>query len=149
MCRLSADYSARVVIMHMQGTPISMQKSPDYDSILNDIYLFFQKRIEKAESFGIKDIVLDVGIGFGKTLEHNLKLIKHLEHFLTLDKALLIGASRKSMIDKIFSSLPKDRLPGTLALHLEAIRNGASMLRVHDVAEHSQAIKVQKALEFT
>ncbi len=146
VCKLCASYEARAVIMHMQGIPQTMQKSPSYNNILNDIYQFFEERIQKAEQFGVKDIVLDVGIGFGKTLEHNLKLIKHLEHFLTLEKPLLVGASRKSMIDKISSSLPKDRLAGTIALHLESIKNGASILRVHDVAEHIQAIKVYKAL---
>ncbi len=146
---LSASYNARAIIMHMQGTPKNMQVAPEYENILSDVYSFFQERIQKAESFGIKNITLDVGIGFGKTLEHNLELIKHLEHFLTLQKPLLIGASRKSMIDKISSSLPKDRLAGTLALHLEAIKNGASMIRVHDVAEHVQAIKIQQALDAT
>ncbi len=149
VCRLCATYDARAVIMHMQGSPLTMQKAPEYDNILSDIYMFFEQRIQKAESFGIKDIVLDVGIGFGKTLEHNLRLIKHLEHFLTLEKALLVGASRKSMIDKISKSLPQDRLAGTLALHLEAVKNGVSMLRVHDVYEHIQAIEIQKAFDAT
>lgn len=147
ICRLCANYDAKAVIMHMQGTPATMQIAPNYNNVLSDIYSFFQERIEKAESFGVKDIVLDVGIGFGKTLEHNLKLIKHLEHFLTLDKELLVGASRKSMIDKIHPSLPQDRLAGTLALHLEAMKNGASIIRAHDVKEHVQAIKIQKALD--
>jgi len=146
VCRLCATYEARVVIMHMQGRPLTMQKSPSYDNILNTIYQFFETKIEKAEKYGIKDIILDVGIGFGKTLEHNLQLIKHLEHFSTLEKPLLVGASRKSMIDNISSSLPNDRLPGTLVLHLEAMKNGASILRVHDVAQHVQAIKVQNEL---
>ena len=147
VCKLCASCNARAIIMHMQGTPQTMQKEPKYENILSDIYSFFEERIQKAESFGVKDISLDVGIGFGKTLEHNLELIKHLEHFLTLQKPLLVGASRKSMIDKISASLAKDRLPATLALHLEAIRNGASMIRVHDVAEHIQAIKIQQALD--
>jgi dihydropteroate synthase len=147
ICRLSAEYKAQAVIMHMQGTPQTMQKEPKYEHLLCDIYDFFKQRILKAESFGVKDIMLDVGIGFGKTLNHNLDLIKHLEHFLTLQKPLLIGASRKSMIDKISASQPKDRLSGTISLHLEAIRNGASIIRVHDVAEHVQAIKIQQALD--
>lgn len=89
VCRLCADYSAQAVIMHMQGTPQTMQVAPEYENVLSDLYSFFQDRIQKAEGFGVKDIVLDVGIGFGKTLEHNLMLIKHLEHFLTLEKPLL------------------------------------------------------------
>jgi dihydropteroate synthase len=146
VCKLCAEYNSRAIIMHMQGTPQTMQIEPKYESVLSEIYNFFQERIQKAESFGIKDIVLDVGIGFGKTLEHNLKLIKHLEHFLTLEKQLLVGASRKSMIDKLHPSKPQDRLAGTLALHLESVKNGASMIRVHDVREHVQAIKMQEAL---
>jgi len=146
VCKLCAEYSATAVIMHMQGTPQTMQDDPNYKNILNDIYSFFEQRVEKAESFGIKDIVLDVGIGFGKTIDDNLKLIKHLEHFLSLNRELLVGASRKSMIDKISKSKVEDRLGGTLALHLEAVRNGASMLRVHDVYEHKQALLLQEAL---
>jgi len=147
VCTICAKYDAKVIIMHMQGIPQTMQDNPCYENILSDIYTFFKDRVAKAESFGIKDIVLDVGIGFGKTLENNLVLIKHLEHFLTLNRPLLVGASRKSMIDKISSSLPEDRLAGTLALHLEAVKNGASILRVHDVSEHIQAIKIQEALK--
>ncbi|MDQ1267640.1 MAG: dihydropteroate synthase [Campylobacterota bacterium] len=144
--RLCASNGARAVIMHMQGAPETMQDKPEYENILSDVYSFFEQRIKKAESLGVKDIVLDVGIGFGKTLEHNLMLIKHLEHFLTLGKPLLVGASRKSMIDKISPSSVDERLGGTLALHLEAARNGASIIRAHDVKEHVQALKIQKAL---
>ncbi|MDD5373403.1 MAG: dihydropteroate synthase [Sulfurimonas sp.] len=146
VCRLCASYDAAAVIMHMQKTPQTMQEKPEYEHILSDIYSFFEQRIKEAKAMGVKDIVLDVGIGFGKTPEHNLMLIKHHEHFLTLGKPLLIGASRKSIIDKISSSLPKDRLGGTIALHLEAVRNGASIIRVHDVREHIQALKIQQAL---
>ena len=145
VCKLCASYDAKAIIMHMQGTPKTMQQNPHYENILTDIYEFFQQRVLKAKSFGVKDIVLDVGIGFGKTLQNNIDLIKHLEHFLTLEKELLVGASRKSMIDKIYPTKVEDRLSGTIALHLEAIRNGASILRVHDVKEHTQAIKVAQA----
>ncbi|WP_457748498.1 dihydropteroate synthase [Sulfurimonas sp.] len=146
VCRLCASYDAAAVIMHMQGTPRTMQKNPHYDNVLSDVYDFFDLRIQKAERFGIKDIILDVGIGFGKTLEDNLSLLKNLEHFLTLGKPLLVGASRKSMIDKISASSVEQRLAGTLALHLEAVKNGVAILRVHDVPEHIQALKVFKAL---
>jgi dihydropteroate synthase len=147
VCKLCSAYNATAVIMHMQKDPFTMQQSPEYKNVLGDIYSFFEQRVAKAESFGVKDMVLDVGIGFGKTLEHNLMLIKHQEHFLTLKKPLLVGASRKSIIDKISPSLPKERLSGTLVLHLEAAKNGASIIRVHDVKEHVQALRVQKALE--
>ena len=145
--KLCASNGAKAVIMHMQGTPQTMQDDPKYENILSDIYSFFQSRIAKAESLGVQDIVLDVGIGFGKTLEHNLMLIKNLEHFLTLKKPLLIGASRKSLIDKISPSSPQDRLAGTIALNLEAVKNGASIIRVHDIKEHVQALKVLEAID--
>ncbi len=146
VCKLCATYNATAVIMHMQGTPQTMQDNPSYDSLLNNVYEFLQERVKKAESFGVSDIIVDIGIGFGKSLEDNLSLIKNLEHFLTLEKKILVGASRKSMIDSIDTSSVKDRLGGTLALHLEAVRNGVSLLRVHDVKEHIQALKVQDFL---
>ncbi len=144
--KICASNNTMAIIMHMQGTPQTMQNQPQYENVLSDIYSFFEQRIQRAESLGVRNITLDVGIGFGKTLEHNLMLIKHLEHFLTLGKPLLVGASRKSMIDKISASSPQERLGGTLALHLEAVRNGASIIRVHDVKEHVQALKIQHAL---
>jgi dihydropteroate synthase len=146
VCKLCARYGATAVIMHMQGSPQTMQVDPVYTNILSDIGDFFARRIEKAESFGVKDIVLDVGIGFGKTLEHNLMLLGHHEHFIRFNKPLLVGASRKSMINAIVPSSIEERLPGTLAIHLEAVRNGASIIRAHDVKEHYQALQVQKAI---
>lgn len=146
VCKLCASYDASAVIMHMQGTPQNMQNRPSYKDVVTEIFDFFETQIFKAESFGVKDIIVDVGIGFGKTLEHNIELIQNLESFLPLGKELLVGASRKSMIDAIVSSQTDERLPGTLAIHLEAVRNGASIVRVHDVKEHFQALKVVKSL---
>ena len=147
LCEVIAKYDAEVVIMHMQGVPQNMQDNPSYEDVMDEIYTFFQERIAKAHHYGIKNIILDVGIGFGKSLEDNLLLINHLKHFLRLRKQILIGASRKSMIDKIDASDVSQRLGGTLALHLAAVKNGAAIIRVHDVQEHVQAIKVQKALQ--
>jgi dihydropteroate synthase len=149
--KVSAKYGASVVIMHKKGTPENMQKNPFYENVVLEVDEFFKHRIEKAKSFGIKDIILDVGIGFGKRLEDNLALIKHMGHFLHFGYELLIGASRKSMIDMIMkkegvSTTPAERLPGTLILHTEAVRNGASIVRCHDVREHFQALKVYKEL---
>jgi dihydropteroate synthase len=146
VCKLSANYGAQVVIMHMQNDPTIMQDNPEYKNITLDLDDYFKRQIQKANSFGINDIVLDVGIGFGKNLEHNLTLLKNLEHFKHFGYELLIGASRKSMIDKIVSSSIEQRLSGTLAIHLESIKNGASIIRCHDVKEHYQAIKVQEAI---
>jgi len=140
--KLCAQYNATAVIMHMQGTPQTMQENPYYDNVIIDVYDFLEKQMQKAQSFGVEKIVLDVGIGFGKSLDDNVTLLHNLEHFLTLDKPLLIGASRKSMINSISSSAIENRIAGTLALHLEALKNGASILRVHDVFEHKQAIDV-------
>lgn len=146
LCEVIAEFDATAIIMHMQGRPETMQLDPVYEDILDEIYKFFQARIAKAHEYGIKNIILDVGIGFGKSLEDNLTLIKHLEHFLRLRKQILVGASRKSLIDSIDPSDVTERLGGTLALHLAAARNGAGILRVHDVKEHVQALKIQKAL---
>jgi dihydropteroate synthase len=146
VCRLCASYDTKAVVMHMMGTPQDMQNNPIYENVLLHVEDFFKQRIQKAESFGIRELVLDVGIGFGKTLGHNLELIKNLEHFLYLGHPLLVGASRKSMIDQITPSLVEQRVAGTLALHLKAADNGASIVRVHDVYEHVQALHVRDAL---
>lgn len=146
VAQLCGSYGATAVIMHMQGKPADMQENPSYSSVIHDVELFFRERIAKAESFGIKEIILDCGIGFGKRLEDNLALITHQSHFLRLGKKLLIGASRKSMIDAISPSASDERLAGTLALHIKAIEEGASIIRVHDVKEHMQSFKVWKAL---
>ena len=145
---LAVEHGARYCMMHMQGTPQTMQKNPVYEDVTADVSTFFKERIAKAESLGLKrnNIILDVGIGFGKTLEHNLTLIKNLRHFTHFGCEVLIGASRKSMIDKISPASVEERLPGTLALHLKAVENGASIVRCHDVAEHRQALAVWKMM---
>lgn len=144
---LCAAYEASAVIMHMQGTPQSMQHNPAYDSVLHDVELFFRERLDKAAVFGVKDIILDTGIGFGKRLEDNIALITHQSHFLALGKPLLVGASRKSFINTVSLSQSDERLPGTLAAHLKAVQEGASIVRVHDVKEHVQALKLWQALK--
>ena len=146
VCKIAASYNAQVVIMHMQNNQTTMQNNPTYENVILEIDTYLKNQIQKAQSFGIEDIVLDVGIGFGKTLEHNLLLLKNLEHFKHFGYELLIGASRKSMIDKITPTPIEDRLSGTLAIHLESIRNGASIIRCHDIKEHFQAIKVFEAI---
>ncbi len=145
---LAVEYDAKYCMMHMQGTPQTMQQNPAYDDVTADVNTFFEERVAKAEALGLKreHVILDVGIGFGKTLEHNLTLIKNLRHFTHFGCEVLIGASRKSMIDKIVPTPVEARLPGTLALHLKAVENGASIVRCHDVAEHRQALKVWQAL---
>lgn len=146
VAKLCASYKAAVVIMHAQGSPREMQNNPQYASVLHEVENFFVERLEKADRFGISDVILDCGIGFGKRLEDNLALIRHQKHFLALGKPLLVGASRKSMIDQVSSSSSENRLGGTLAIHLKAIEEGASIIRVHDVKEHVQAIALWKEL---
>ncbi|MDR1554614.1 MAG: dihydropteroate synthase [Campylobacteraceae bacterium] len=147
VCIVAKKHKAHVCIMHMRGNPQNMQTDPFYEDVLKDVDEFFNERVEKAKSFGINDIILDVGIGFGKNLEHNIALIKNHSSFLHFGYPLLVGASRKSMIDKISPSPIEQRLPGTLAIHIEAVRNGASIIRCHDVKEHVQAIRVFEALQ--
>lgn len=149
VARVAAKYDATVVLMHMQGDPLSMQKEPVYENVIFAVDEFFQERIAKAKEFGIRKLVLDVGIGFGKNLDHNLQLLKHHEHFLHFGYPLLVGASRKSMIDKIIPTPISERLAGSLALHLKAYEHGATILRVHDVKEHLQALSVLRALNQT
>lgn len=146
VAKITAKYDATICLMHMQNDPKTMQQEPYYEDVVWDVDRFFATKIELAQKFGIKDIVLDVGIGFGKSLEHNLALIKHHNHFLHFGYELLVGASRKSMIDKVIKTPVDQRLPGTLAIHLEALKNGASIIRCHDVKEHKQAIMVWEAM---
>jgi len=145
---LALKYEAKLCIMHMQGTPKTMQKDPQYEDVMVEVSAFFEARIAKCEAlgFGRENIILDVGLGFGKTLEHNLTLIKNMAHFKVFGCEVLVGASRKSMIDKLIASTPEQRLPGTLAIHLKAVENGASIVRCHDVAEHQQALTVLRAM---
>jgi len=144
---ITAKYGATIVIMHMQGKPQNMQNNPTYNDLMIDIDTFFKERITKAKEFGIENIILDVGIGFGKTLEHNLTLLKNMNHFLHFGYEVLIGASRKSMIDKIIPTPTEQRLAGTLAIHLDSVKRGASIVRCHDVKEHKQALTVQQAIQ--
>ena len=149
LAKIAAKYGASVVIMHMQGTPKTMQLNPYYKDVVAEVSAFFEEKVAVAKKYGINDIILDPGIGFGKRLEDNLALIKHLGEFRKFGYEILVGASRKSMIDKIVPSSVEERLPGTLTLHLMAIQEGASIVRCHDVKEHNQAIKVYEALKRT
>jgi dihydropteroate synthase len=146
--KLAVEYEAKLCIMHMQGTPQSMQDNPNYEDIIVEVSAFYEERILKCETLGMKreKIILDVGIGFGKTLEHNLMLIKNIGHFKKFACEVLIGASRKSLIDKIIPTPTEERLAGTLAIHLKSVSNGASVVRCHDVREHFQALAVWELL---
>ncbi len=146
---LAREYDARLCIMHMQNDPKTMQQSPEYEDVVLDVDRFFTRRLAAAKERGVKEesVILDVGIGFGKTLGHNLTLLNSMEHFKHHGCELLVGASRKSMIDKVIPTSVQERLPGTLAIHLKAYDNGASIIRAHDVAEHVQAFALHRAIE--
>ncbi|TEY02420.1 dihydropteroate synthase [Campylobacter sp. US33a] len=147
LAKLASKYNAKYCLMHMQNDPLTMQDDPKYDDLLDEMSQFFEEKLEILESLGVKESILDVGIGFGKSAEHNMILIKHLEHFLKFKKPLLVGASRKSVINAYHKSEVKDRLAGTLYLHLKAFENGASIIRVHDLYEHKQLFALEKAMQ--
>ncbi len=149
MREVAAAAGAPVVLMHMQGEPRTMQRRPHYEDVVSEVWHYLSGAAAGAEEAGVPDVILDPGLGFGKNLEHNLELLRRLEEF-TADRPVLIGASRKASIGAITGEAdPKRRLPGTLVLHLRAADAGAAMLRVHDVAEHAQALKVWAALQGT
>ena len=148
MVKVVAKHKAAVVIMHMLGRPVNMQKIAEYKSLIEDITAWLKKAVDSAECAGIKPnkIIVDPGLGFGKKPEHNLEIIKRLADFKVLGKPILIGPCRKSFIGNILGATPQDRLIGTLAACLNAAQSGASMVRVHDVKEVSQALKMAAAI---
>lgn len=147
LAKLASKYNAKYCLMHMQNDPLTMQDNPRYDDLLDEMSSFFKEKLEILDALGVKESILDVGIGFGKSAEHNMILIKHLEHFLQFKKPLLVGASRKSVINAYYESEVKDRLAGTLYLHLKAFENGASIIRVHDLYEHKQLFAMANAMQ--
>lgn len=150
MAKVVSKHNVPVVIMHMQGMPRSMQKKPAYKNVIEDLLNFFQKQTEFARKSGIKDknIILDPGIGFGKTLEHNIQILKSLKEFKVLGYPILLGASRKSFIGTILNNVPaKDRLAGSIAVASYAAGAGANILRVHDVQETVEAAKLIKYIK--
>ncbi|WP_440999955.1 dihydropteroate synthase [Fodinibius sp. SL11] len=145
--RLCKQYNAGYVMMHSQGDPKNMQEDPAYDDVISDIKQFLKTRIDQARKKGFENIIIDPGIGFGKTLNHNLKLIAHLDEFQDLGCPILVGASRKSMVGQILGNRPvDDRLTGTLAVHYHAMINGANIIRVHDVKEAHDSLQVFNAI---
>jgi len=141
-----AKYNAPVVIMHMQGNPNNMQNNPNYDNVVEDIYNFFENQINKAKKAGINNIIIDPGIGFGKTPDNNLEILRNLEKFKTLGYPLFLGVSRKSFIEKISGVSVEQRLEGSLAAATCGIMNGANIVRVHDVYHTKRAIEIVDAI---
>ncbi|MEO8759477.1 MAG: dihydropteroate synthase [Bacteroidia bacterium] len=130
------------ILMHTQGTPQTMQQNPQYKNVVTDIFDFFTQQIKVAKQSGIQQLILDVGFGFGKNLEHNYQLLLQLSTFEELDLPLLVGVSRKGMINKIIHTKPENALNGTTVINTLALLNGANILRVHDVKEAMQAIQL-------
>ena len=137
------------IIMHMKGTPQDMQVSPKYDHFLKEIFYYFSEKVQKLRDLGVKDIIIDPGFGlsFGKTLEHNYELMNHLEEFNLFELPLLVGVSRKTMIYKLLGTTPEEALNGTTALHTIALLKGANILRVHDVKEAVESIKIVQKMK--
>jgi dihydropteroate synthase len=148
MWRVVTETRAGYVCMHMQGTPQTMQANPVYADVVGEVGKFFLGRLGRMSGCGLQpeQIILDVGLGFGKTLEHNLQLLGALESFGKLSRPLLIGVSRKSFIGKLLGTELADRLPASLACACLAVEAGAQIIRTHDVAETVQAIRMTEAV---
>ena len=142
-----AQLGVPYIIMHMQGTPQDMQSAPHYDNLLKEVFYYFSEKISKLRDLGVKDIILDPGFGFGKTLEHNYQLMNHLEEFSTFELPLLVGISRKSMIYKLLGTSPEEALNGTTALNTISLLKGANILRVHDVKAAVEAVNIVEKMK--
>jgi dihydropteroate synthase len=143
IARLQVPY----VLSHIQGNPTTMQLNPGYEDITTDICQYFSQKMAELLRLGVNDIVLDPGFGFGKTLQHNYQLLKGLDELTILNRPMLIGISRKSMIYKFLNIDPEQSLNGTTVLHTMALMGGASILRVHDVKEAKEAILLYENLK--
>jgi len=137
---IAKKYRTPYIAMHMLGMPQTMQINYSYENILSEIIFFFSERLQVFAKIGLSDVILDVGFGFGKSIEDNYQLLKNLSYFNSLNCPMLVGISRKSMIYKPLNLSPKEALNGTTALHFEALRQGAHILRVHDVKEAKQVV---------
>lgn len=135
------------VMMHMQGTPQTMQSAPHYDNLMREVMLYFAEKVERLRSMGAKDLILDPGFGFGKTLEHNYELMAHMEELELFELPILVGISRKSMIYRLLDITPQESLNGTTVLNTLALMKGAHILRVHDVLPAVQAVKMVEAMK--
>lgn len=141
-----ADLHIPYIIMHMRGTPKTMQQHCDYQNLTADILLYFSKKIEQLHLMGVNDVIIDPGFGFSKTLEQNYELMRHLADFSLFEKPLLVGISRKSMIYKLLGGTPAESLNGTTVLNTYTLLNGANILRVHDVKAAVEAVRIFKQL---
>lgn len=142
IARLGVPY----IMMHMQGTPQNMQQHPHYEDVLREVLYYFSEKVQRLRDMGVKDIILDPGFGFGKTIEHNYELLNQMEEFAIFELPLLVGVSRKSMIYKLLGITSEEALNGTTVLHTIALMKGANILRVHDVKEAVEAVRLTTAM---
>ena len=145
--QISYKYKAPYIMMHMNGVPSNMQNNPKYENINHDIIKDFTSKIDSAEKKGVCDIIIDPGFGFGKTIQHNYQILNNLKLYSVLKKPILVGMSRKSMIYKLLKTDPSKALNGTTSLNTIALINGANILRVHDVKEAKEVIKLYSFLK--
>jgi len=145
--QISYKYKAPYIMMHMNGVPLNMQNNPKYENINHDIIKDFTSKIDSAEKKGVCDIIIDPGFGFGKTIQHNYQILNNLKLYTVLKKPILVGISRKSMIYKLLKTDPSKALNGTTSLNTIALINGANILRVHDVKEAKEVIKLYSFLK--
>ena len=134
------------ILMHIQGTPQTMQQNPIYEDVTEDVFTFFGKKLKELKELGISKVILDPGFGFGKTLEHNYQLLKKLNKFNGLNLPVMVGFSRKSMINKLLNIKPENALNGTTVLNTIALQNGVKIIRVHDVKEAKEAVRIVEYL---
>ena len=137
------------ILMHMQGTPLKMQENPVYEDIIRDISLFFTERVKQLTKAGVKDVIIDPGFGFGKLLEHNYELLNRLDSFKVFQLPLMVGVSRKGMIYRLLGSNPEEALNGTTVVNILALMGGADILRVHDVREAVEAVRILNMVRST
>lgn len=142
MFRTVAELNVPYIMMHMQGTPQSMQQQPHYDNLLKEIFQYFACKVQQLRDLGVNDIILDPGFGFGKTVNHNYELLAHIEEFRVFELPLLVGVSRKSMIYRLLGTTPQEALNGTTVLDTICLLKGANILRVHDVREAVETVKI-------
>ena len=142
MLEVVAELDVPYIMMHMQGTPENMQENPQYKNVTNDVLGFLERKIKQLKAKGFEQIIIDPGFGFGKTMEHNYELLNNLKCFEKFGFPILVGASRKSMIYNILDGNAETALNGTTAINVMSLQNGANILRVHDVKEAVECIKI-------
>lgn len=147
MFQTVAELQVPYILMHMKGTPQTMQKNPTYDNIIQEVIYFFSQKINELRSLGVNDLIIDVGFGFGKTIQQNYTLLKNLSLFKSLEVPILTGVSRKSMLYKMIDASAQEALNVTTVANTIALMNGTNILRVHDVKETIETIKIINALE--